>query len=444
MITGILIEILIILILILANGLFSMSEMAVVSSRRARLHQSARKGDARAQAALDLAENPDRFLSTVQIGITLIGILAGAVGGATIAEQLGVFWQRIPWLAPYSEMIGVGIVVLSITYLTLVLGELIPKRLALSAPERIASAVAAPMGALSRLASPFVRILELSTAFVYKIFRIRLAPSPPITEEEIKILLEQGTKLGVFNEAEHTLVKNIFRLADQPISTLMTQRREIVWLDREAPIDSIRRKVIDSPHTYFPVIQSNLDTIEGIVRGKDLLAATESGEAVEWEAILLAPPRIVETRSALDALEAFKNSPLQVALVVDQGGAVEGLVTTQDILQGIVGEPLMNNDRAVGLAIRHEDGSWLLDGIIPLPQLKELFPLGPLPGEERGLFTTLSGFLMTQLGKIPAVGDYVDFKGFRFEIVEMDGKRVDRVRVVSLSELRLPFSSQPF
>lgn len=433
MITAILIEILIILILILANGLFSMSEMAVVSARRVRLHQSARKGDARAQAALDLAENPDRFLSTVQIGITLIGILAGAVGGATIAEQLGVFLQRIPWLAPYSEMIGVGIVVLGITYLTLVLGELIPKRLALSAPERIASAMANPMRLLSRLASPFVRILELSTTFVYTLFRIRLATGPPITEEEIKILLEQGAQSGVFNEAEHALVKNIFRLADQRISTLMTPRREIIWLDRDSSRDSIRRKVIDSPHSYFPVIRGNLDSIEGIVRGKDLLAATDGFAAIEWEAILLEPPRIVETHSALDALEAFKNTPLQLALVVDRDGAVEGLVTTQDILEGIVGEPLFNTEHSVGAAIRMEDGSWLIDGAIPLLQLKELLPLGSLPGEERGFFTTLSGFLMTRLGRIPAAGDDVDFKGYRFEIVEMHGKRVEKVRATSLT-----------
>lgn len=452
-----LLELLLILLLIIANGFFSMAEMAIVSSRRARLYHLQAFGSAmrrrRAKVALELAESPERFLSTVQIGITLIGILAGTLGGATLAGELALLLQRIgessttrllTWLPAYSEMIGVGIVVIGITYLSLIIGELVPKRLALNAPERIATQVASPMRALSRAAGPLVHVLEQSTAGILRLFRIQLQASPPITEEEIKILIEQGTQSGVFNPVEQSLVRNIFRLADQPVSTLMTPRMEMVWLDVERPLDELRRRVIESPHTLFPVGRGSVDDFLGVVKGKELLSAIELPQSpteasppslpFDWSLLLQEPPLLLETRSALDALEAFRFSPLQMALVIDSNQSIEGLVTSEDLLRAIVSDAVSRR-RPAGEPEpqppheRKREEPWMLEGTLSLLQLKEIFPLGPLPGEDRGLFTTLSGFLMSRLGRVPTVGDVVEWAGYRFEVAAMHGRRTVRVAV---------------
>jgi len=452
-----LLELLLILLLIVANGFFSMAEMAIVSSRRARLYHLQAFGSAmkrrRAKVALELAESPERFLSTVQIGITLIGILAGTLGGATLAGELAMLFQRIgegsptrllSWLPAYSEMIGVGIVVIGITYLSLIIGELVPKRLALNAPERIATQVASPMRALSRAAGPLVHVLEQSTAGILRLFRIQLQASPPITEEEVKILIEQGTQSGVFNPVEQSLVRNIFRLADQPVSTLMTPRMEMIWLDVERPLDELRRRVIESPHALFPVARGSVDDLLGVVKGKELLSAIEllrsPAEAsqpslpFDWSLLLQEPPLLLETRSALDALEAFRFSPLQMALVIDTNQSIEGLVTSDDLLRVIVSDavsrrqPARESDPQSPHERRREE-PWMLEGTLSLLQLKEIFPIGPLPGEDRGLFTTLSGFLMSRLGRVPTVGDVVEWTGYRFEVAAMHGRRTVRVAV---------------
>lgn len=428
----ILTEILIILALMVANGLFSMSEMAVISARRTRLQHAAQKGDRRAQLALELSDSPNRLLSTVQIGITLIGILAGAVGGATIAEQLGLFLERFPLLATSAEMIGVGIVVLAITYLSLIIGELVPKRIALSAPELIACAVARPMKTLSRLATPLVRVLELSTATVFALLKIRPDQSPSITEEEIKILIEEGTQSGVFNEAEKSMVRNVFRLADQRVSTLMVPRLRMTWLDVNSPKPETLDLIISSPHSIFPVGRGSTDEIFGLVKGKDLLVSIDRDDhaAIDWPSLIFIPPRIPETISALDALEYFRTSPIQMGLVVDQHGAVEGIITPGDILNGIAGGQLSTENGGNDEATRQPDGSWILSGSISLHQLRDIIPLGVPPGEERGHFTTLSGLLMSLLGRIPQTGDRIEWKEYSFEVVKMDGRRVDRVRAV--------------
>jgi putative hemolysin len=446
----ILLELLLILLLLIANGFFSMSEMAIVSSRRTRLHQAARAGNRRAQLALALAESPDRFLSTIQIGITLIGILAGALGGATLAREIVTVLQwlgerevmrPLAWLLPYQEMIGVGLVVLLITYLSLVIGELVPKRLALNRPEQIAFSVAGPMKILSRLASPLVHLLEYSTAGILRLLRIQLQPAVPISEEEVKILLEQGTQSGVFNPVEESLVRNIFRLADQPISTLMTPRLEMSWLDIDSSLEDLRRRIIHSPHTHFPVGRGSIDHWQGVVKGKELLALIDDHLAgrkapnvslhLDWTHLLHKVPLLLETRSVLDALEAFRFSPLPLAFVVDPHQSIEGLVTTDDLLHAIVTEAVPPPQPALGLAASKGGGdtTWMLDGSLSLLQLKEIFPLGPLPGEERGLFTTLSGFLMSRLGRVPIVGDLVEWAGYRFEVATMQGRRIAHVLV---------------
>ena len=432
------IEILLVVVLMIANGIFSMSEMAIVSARRARLLQLARQGDRRAALALALAESPDRLLSTVQIGITLIGILAGAVGGATLAEELGIFLQRFPFLADSAEMIGVGIVVIGITFLSLIIGELVPKRIALGAPEAIARVIAAPMNGLARLASPLVRVLEVSTTIVFSLLRIKHDSTPSISEEEIKILIEEGTQSGVFNEAEESLVSNIFRLAYQRISTLMIPRLRMTWLDVNDPPTLNRQRVIDSAYAIFPVARGSVDEIFGLVSGKDLLASLillPPGEEVTipWESLLIRPPRIPETLSALDALDHFRAGTIPMALVIDQHGAVEGLITPEDILRGIVGDQLRRESKtespADSDAIEQADGSWILAGSISLHRLREILPLGVAPGEERGHFTTLAGLLMALLGRIPRRGDQIEWKGFRFEVLSMEGRRVEKVHL---------------
>ncbi len=427
-------EILFIILLILANGVFAMSEMAVVSARKTRLQHWADEGQAQARAALELANSPDRFLSTIQIGITLVGVLAGAFGGATIAEQIGIRIGNYPSLAPYGEAIGLGIVVLCITYLSLIVGELVPKRLALNHAERIASFVARPMKILSTVALPAVRFLEISTRVVLKILRVRPSTEPPVTEEEIKVLIEQGTQAGVFEEAEQDLVESIFRLGDRRITALMTPRLEVVWLDVNAPFEENRRKAIESQFSRFPVGDGSLDNLLGVVKVKTLLAVEPSEIAPDLKSLLKQPLFVPETRSALQVLELFKTSHTHLALIIDEYGAVEGLVTTNDILEAIVGEITATSAQAETYAVQREDGSWLLDGMLAVEDFEEIFPAVVLPPEEKGLYQTLAGFVLRHLGRVPATADHFEWNGLRFEIIDMDGKRVDKILVMKLSD----------
>jgi len=422
-------QITIVLLLIIANGLFAMSEMAIVSARKARLRQRAEEGDHKARAALELAETPNRFLSTAQIGITLIGILAGAFGGATLAKELGAYLGRIPPLKPYGEAIGLVIVVLATTYLSLVIGELVPKRLALNNPERIAAAIAAPMRALSVIAHPAVRLLSLSTELVLRILGIRPSAEPPITEEEIKLLLEQGTEAGVFQEVEQDMVESVLLLDERRAAGLMTPRPEIVWLDVEDSLEEVRRKMIASPYSRFPVCQGSLDNVLGEVEARDLLARSLCGEAFDLKSLLQKPLYVPETMPALKVLEAFKQSGTQMALVIDEYGSIQGLVTLKDILEAIVGDIPSAEELAEPQVVQREDGSWLLDGMLPVEELKEILGIGELPGEEQGLYQTTAGFVMTQLGRIPAAAEHFEWGGLRFEVMDMDGNRVDKVLV---------------
>jgi putative hemolysin len=422
-------EILFILLLLVANGVFAMSELAVVSSRKARLQRMAEAGDARARAALELANAPDSFLSTIQIGITLVGILAGAFGGATIAEQLGAQISRVPALAEYGEAIGLVLVVLAITYLSLVVSELVPKRLALNNPERVARAVAGPMGKLSRVASPFVRVLSVSTSAILHILRLKASDEPPVTEEEIKVLIEQGAQAGVILEAEQEMVKGVFKLADRRVGALMTPRRDITWLNLEDAPERLYAKISASPYSRFPVCAGALDNVVGVVKAKELLARCVSGEPLDLRAAMQRPLFVPDTRTALQVLEAFKGGRTHVALVIDEHGAVEGLVTTNDILEAIVGDIAPAGAQGSEEAVRREDGSWLLDGSLPVEEFRDIFPVGKLPGEERGGYHTLAGFVMSHMGRVPRVADHFEWQGLRFEVVDMDGQRIDKVLV---------------
>ncbi|HXH10628.1 MAG TPA: hemolysin family protein [Alphaproteobacteria bacterium] len=426
-------EMVIIFLLIIANGVFAMSEIAVVSARRARLQQWANTGDTRARAALELANAPNQFLSTIQVGITLIGILAGAFGGATIARELEAELLEIPFLAPYSHAISLGIVVLSITYASLIVGELVPKRLALNNPERIAAAVAAPMRALSHLVSPVVYLLSLSTEAVLRVLGVRPSAEPPVTEEEIRLLLEQGARAGAFEAVERAMVERVFRLGDRRVAGVMTPRTEIVWLDVDASPEEIRRTVTESVHSRFLVAQESLDNVLGVVHAKDLLARAFVGQPIDLMALAQQPLYVPESMRALHVLELFKQSGTHIALVVDEYGGIQGLVTPSDILEAIVGDIPSAEELREPQAVQREDGSWLLDGMLSVDEFKELLQLRALPGEEQGVYQTLAGFVIMHLGRIPSAADHFEWGGLRFEVVDMDGNRVDKVLVMPVA-----------
>ncbi len=424
-------EILVIFLLLIANGLLAMSEIAIVSARKGRLQQLANEGSHQARTALELAEDPNQFLSTIQIGITLVGVLAGAFGGATIAEKIGTQLSRLPLLAPYSTAIGVGLVVVAITYFSLVIGELVPKRLGLNNAERIAAAMAPLMQRLAILASPVVWLLSVSTEAVLWLLRFTPSTEPTVTEEEVKVLIEQGTQIGIFEEAEQNMIEGVLRLDERRVNMVMTPRPQIIWFDRKASPEEIRLKIADSPHSRFPVGQDNLDNVLGIVYAKDLLIQSLAGQPPNLERVLRPALFIPESVSVLNALDIFKEKGTHIALVTDEFGGIEGLVTPDDILESIVGDiPLAEAASTEPEAKERDDGSWLLDGMLPIDRFKEIFGLAGLPDEERFLYHTVGGFVISQVGTIPQEGDSFAWDGLQFEIIDMDGRRVDKVLVV--------------
>lgn len=421
--------IVVILLLIVLNGIFVMAEMAVVSSRKPRLQQFANEGSSNAQTALNLAISPDRFLATTQIGITLIAILTGAVGERTLTDRLSINLQEFPQLKGYSETLAFGIVVIAITYVSLVFGELLPKRLALHNPERIAAAMSGSINFVSRLCAPAVVLINGSTNLVIRVFGLRPSAEPPVTEEEIKVMMEQGTEAGVFEEAEHDIVKSIFKLGDRAVSALMKPRREVVWLDVDDPVAENQKKLASSLYSRFPVARGSLDNVLGIIQTKDLLTRCLSGAGIDFKESLRPPLFVPEAVPALRLLEMFKQSRTHMALVVDEYGGVEGLVTLNDILEDLVGDVAsvdMPEDRQV---VTRPDGSLLVDGKLQTDDLKELLKISDLPGGDSGSYQTLGGLVMLQVGRVPVTGDTFELQGYRFEVVDMDGKRVDKVLV---------------
>lgn len=428
----ILFQILLILVLILANGVLAMSEIAMVSARKVRLQQRAKQGDEAARIALELANQPSSFLSTVQIGITLVGILAGALGGATLAEELAPWIGRIRPLAPYSDAIAVAFVVVIITYLSLVLGELAPKRIALENPEGVASAVAIPMHWLSRLAAPVVRLLSASTNLVVRTLGIQPSAEPPVTEEEIRVLIDIGTRAGVFEEEEQDLVEGVFQMADRRLESLMTPRSEIVWLDLDEDPAHTQRRMIAARHTRFPVARGGLDHVVGIVHAKDLLARSLEGRSFDLETVMVEPLFVPENMFALNMLDRFREAHAQIAIVIDEFGGVQGLVTSFDILEGIAGDISLFGEPAEQEVIQREDGTWLVDGGLPIDEFKAIFDVKELPDESIDRYRTLAGLVLSVVGRIPVSGDHFETAGLRFEVLDMDGFRVDKVLVEPL------------
>ncbi|MBK9926664.1 MAG: HlyC/CorC family transporter [Anaerolineales bacterium] len=424
-------------ILLVLNGVLAMAETALLSARKARLQSDSNKGDARAMIALKLTENPNQFLSTIQIGITSIDLLIGALTGATLGAWIHQWLEQFPVLEPYSEVISLLIGVLPVTYLSLVLGELVPKRLALRDPEEVSSIVARPMMFFSRVFSPIVKLLSVSTEFILKIMGVKVSDEPPITEEEIHLLMDQGTQAGVFEESEQDMVEGIFSLGDQRVYSLMTPRTDIVWLDIDDSIEDIRTKIAESEYSRFPVRQDTLDVILGIVKARDLLVPSLSGETIRLKDLLKPAFFIPETMFASRALEIFKEKGTDVLLVIDEFGGLQGLLTINDIIEEIVGNMELDEPQAT----QRQDGSWLLDGMLEVDEFKEIFDLKALPHEDE--YETLSGFVMMSLGRVPQVTDHFEWNKYNFEVIDMDGRRVDKVLVTTLQQKPLTQEPRP-
>jgi len=423
-------EIVFILILIVINGIFAMAEFAIVSVKKTRLQQRADQGDKRAAAALEIVNEPTQFLSTVQIGITLVGIFAGAFGGATVARELAVYFKDFPAIAPYSDLLSIVIVVLVITYLTLIFGELVPKHLALNNAENIASAVAKPMRLLSVLTAPLVIILSHSTEAMLRIIQFRKINEPPVTEEEIKIMLAESTEAGVFEKAELSMVEGVFELGDRHVDSLMTHRSDIIALDLNDPTDENLRKMTSSGQSNFPVYDRNLDNIVGMVSVKDVLITMVEGGTPDIKATVKKPLFAPQALPVLKLLESFKETGVHIALVTDEYGSIQGVITLHDILEAIVGNVRTLGEPADNQIVVREDGSWLINGNTPVDNIKKILSVDSFPGEDKGHYRTLAGLILFILERIPKTGDYFEVDGLRYEVMDMDGNRIDKVLIM--------------
>lgn len=427
-------EVVVILLLLVVNGVFSMSELAVMTARRSRLEHRAEEGDAGARAALDLAAHPTAFLSTVQVGITLVGVLAGAFGGAGIAEVLAGELRSVGWLAPYADTVAFGLVVAVITYLSLIVGELVPKRIALSGPERVASLVARPMRMIARVGGPVVRALTGSTNFVLRLLGLGTVMEPGVTEQDIRAMVEQGAESGVVHEAEREIVENAFRLGDRSVDALMTPRPDVQWVDLADRPEALREQLALAARDRFLVCDGDLDRVVGLVHAEDLLVRCMAGETVTDPMVLRslarAPLFVPATMPAFRLLETFRRTREHTVVVLDEYGAVTGLATLDDLLASLVGEvPEAGTGEEPDMQ-RRPDGSWLVDGATPLVDVENRLDLEATP-QERADVLTLGGFVMARLGRLPREGDHFEWEGRRVQVVRMAGRRIETVLVAA-------------
>ncbi len=424
-------ELIIILVLILINGALAMSEMAIVSARKIRLQQLAEGGNAGAKAALGLAANPSDFLASVQIGITLIGILAGAFGGATIAEQIAKSLADIPGIGPFSEAIGLGVVVVIVTFLSLIVGELVPKRIALGNAERVASAMAIPLRFISFIARPAVYVLSFVTEGTLKLLGIKPSQDQAVTEEEVKVMIDQGAESGAFDKEEGSMMKRVLMFGDRKVGGLMTPRRQMVTLDINAPFAEIMAKIGSAPHTYFPVYEGTPDHLIGIVSNKCILDSMVSNQQLEinLKDCLVEPLFVPETMATLKILERFKTTGKHLALVVDEYGSTAGIITLTDLMEAIVGDLPAELENEVRGYVYRDNGSLLIDGMFPIYELTGLLNIKDPHEDVEGDFQTLGGFVMQNLGHVPIEGEHFEWQGFKFEVIDMDGHRVDKILI---------------
>lgn len=426
-------EILFLIALILLNGIFAMSEIALVTARRARLARLAEDGDGAAVIALKLHDEPTRFLSTIQIGITSIGILNGIVGEAVLAEPFALWMHQLGLEKEISSIAATALVVIVITYISIVVGELVPKRIGQFNPEGIARLVARPMQFLSLFTRPFVKLLSFSTDTILRILGQREQPGQSVTEEEIHAMIDEGSEAGVIEDQEREMVRNVFRLDDRQIGSLMIPRADIVYLDVERPLEENMQWIATSDHSRFPVCRGGLHDVLGIVNAKQLLTQKIKGNEADLAAHLQPAVFVPETLNGMDLLGHFRASGTQMVLVVDEYGEVQGLVTLQDVLEAVTGEFKPRNQEDAW-AVQRDDGTWLLDGLIPIPELKDKLEWKSVPEEDKSRYHTLSGLVMWLLGRLPQTGDKASWEGWDLEVVDLDGKRVDKVLATKIPD----------
>jgi putative hemolysin len=422
---GTALEILIILLLVLLNGAFAMSELAIVSSRRSRLMAMQKRGVRGADTALALAEDPKRFLPTVQVGITMVGIIAGAFGGARLSGTVAHALEMLPFPVPFVQEVAFALVVLVITYLSLILGELVPKQLALRDPEKIAILVARPLALLARITAPMVWLLGASSALVLRFFGPAPTSDQSVTEEEVKAVVAEGAEAGALETEERHMIERVLRLGDKPVRALMTPRNDIAWLDRNEPLENLPERLRASHVTRFIVADGRVDNVVGVVAAKDLLDQLLAGGPMSLDAALCQPMVLPDTLTALDALERLRGDPLGMALVLDEYGSFEGMVTASDLLEAIIGELGPSEAMPSEAAVLRFDGSLLLDGSMPSDELRARLDLPEMPGA--GTYHTVAGLMLALLQRVPREGDRIVWAGWRFEVVDMDGRRVDKV-----------------
>ncbi len=423
-------NLILIAVLFFFNAIFAMYEIAMVSARKTRLEQRVQEGSQGAKDALLLLQDPNQqYLSTIQIMITMIDTLAGGIGGAMLAKPVAELMKNVDWLAPIADTLALILVVIVITYFSIVLGELIPKRMAVSQPENVVTRLSPAIKVLTRILRPLTKFLSISTNFGIKILHINTEKEPGITEDEIKVFIEQGRDIGVIEQAESDMFSSIFRLGDRRVDALMTPRTELVWLDVEDDHTEIVQELIESEYSRIPVARDSLDDVIGMINIKELIGVDLNSPDFRIEDHLTEPLFVPENMPALKALEQFRETGIHQALVIDEYGGVQGMVTLYDVLEAIVGEiPLDMEDREQE-AVMRADGSWSFDGMLPIDEMKALLDIDALPDEERVGFQTLSGFVMNQLGTIPKVGQVFEWENYRFEVLDMDSRRVDRVLV---------------
>lgn len=433
--TAVTLEIIFIFLILFANGLFAMAEIAVVTSRRARLKALAERGSAGAGLAYDLSKAPGRFLSTVQVGITLFGVLSGVVGGARIAGKLGDVFSGVSFLKDWGDLLALALVSTAITYFSVIIGELVPKRLALNNPERIASILARPMNALAVFAAPVVNLLNHSSEALLKLMGVKKSAEQTVSEEEVRVLIDEGLSTGVFKKAEKDMVEGVFELDEQRADDLMTPRARIVWLSVDDPDDENWRRIAGSGHSHFPVYQKTRDNVVGMVSVKSLWANLSLAGRAELRSLVTPPLYVPTSMSSSGLIAAFKKSGKHIALVVDEFGGLQGLVTLNDVMEAIVGNLPEREQRYEPKAVQRDDGTWLIDALLEIDEVKErLQIMEMLPDEDKDEFTTLGGFLLDRLGHIPREGERVEWGRFLFEILDMDRQRIDKVLVTILPE----------
>ncbi|MDP3069298.1 MAG: hemolysin family protein [Opitutaceae bacterium] len=428
---SVLLELSIILALLLANGVFSMAEIAIVSARKAKLRALADGGDASARLALDLAESPNTFLATAQIGITLVGVVAAAFSGASLAAPLAAWLREIAWLAPYADQAAFAIVVIVLTYFTLVIGELVPKRVGLGNPEGVARALAGPMHRLSRLGAPLVSLLGASTDALLRIFRIKPEPEVKVTEDEVRLLVREGMRVGVFHPQEPAMVESVMAFDRLPIRDLMTPRSKIIWINASDAHETVWQRIVVSAHSVFPVYEGRRDNVIGLVTVKAIYANLAAGAPVNVRDLSTPALVVPESLSATALLEKFKSTGKHVALASDEFGAISGLVSLHDIMEAIVGDLPSPSDRLKPRAVRRDDGSWIVDGMLEAAEFEQAVADFPLHQGVARDYQTFAGFIVKHLGHVPAEGESFNHHGYCVEVIDLDGHRVDKVLLIA-------------